>query len=493
MIKTLVIGVVGLAFVAGCGGATVQESTGPLTGRTNGPVAGRTNAPVAGRSGEPTIRSTSGVPAGATPLPTIGPVPSIALPTTGPGPTTGAPETTPFPIPTQELPQVTSPPTPPPNPDSLGAPDWVQAGTRITFYQAAASVAQSRFAWVEDPSGEWTVAATGKHYRRTDESGEGVGTASGDGVSQVDIVAVEGTNVVGNLSLYGIDHNYNQFVVGPSSGWQVAGKVVDGVWVNPDYLAQLETQNLGGLLVLRGPYPVGNLFYDAVSFANPTPGAYSSYTYDTKTGLLLAATTSTAGATSPITAANEPPPVGNTQLTITRLSGARQRTPPGVNGTNPDWVARTRELDYAGTYNFVNPVDPSSANVTFPMNATVQLGQGGRNWTSFQAQSLIQMPGGTQSQTSGVTSTTGLYWIDPAALQGLTAGQVLDNDPITGERDIVLSLDQASNGPTVTLDYRLAGIESQQTYDLATGVLLQVTVFTQSNGTTVRLALQQLP
>lgn len=92
-----------------------------------------------------------------------------------------------------------------------------------------------------------------------------------------------------------------------------------------------------------------------------------------------------------------------------------------------------------------------------------------------------------------MTSTTGLYWIDPAALQGLTAGQVLDNDPITGERDVVLSVDQGPNGPAVTVDYRLAGIESQSSYDVATGVLLQLTEFTQSSGTTVRLSLQQLP
>ena len=101
---------------------------------------------------------------------------------------------------------------------TAGPPSWVTAGTRISFYEAAASVAASTFAWVEDPNGTWEDPATGKHYRRTDESGEGMATASGDGVSQFDVMAVEPAGVVVTNTLYGIDHSTGNLAIGGSVG-----------------------------------------------------------------------------------------------------------------------------------------------------------------------------------------------------------------------------------------------------------------------------------
>jgi hypothetical protein len=284
--------VVLLASAAGCGSQTPSSSGLSPTGGSSVPTA---------RSS----RATSGPVAVATPFRGTTPLPGttpIAGPTHLPA-TTPLPGTTPFAPPTLTLTPPPATQAAPPGSETLGVPDWVHPGTRITFYQAAASVAQSRFSFVEDPNGEWFVAKTGKHYRRTDESGEGVPTASGDGLTQVDVIAVEGNDVVGTITLYGIDRGNNQFVVLPSTGGKVNGALVDGVWVHPRLLAQLATADLGGLLILGGPYVLNGQTYDAISFANPTPGAYQSYTYDTVTGLLLAATTSTAGATSPITAA----------------------------------------------------------------------------------------------------------------------------------------------------------------------------------------------
>ena len=201
-------------------------------------------------------------------------------------------------VPQQALQQVSAQARKLPTDSQLGPPQWVKPGTRITFYQAAASIAESRFAWVEDPNGTWTDPTTGKHYRRTDESGEGVPTASGDGFTQIDVLAIEGTDVVLSTSLYPIDHLTNQFFLGGSSGAKVRGDAVDGSWINPTELAQLQNAQLGDILVLRGDYVLNGATYHAISFATTTPGAYQSYTYDTQTGLLLSATTNTAGATS---------------------------------------------------------------------------------------------------------------------------------------------------------------------------------------------------
>ena len=244
-------------------------------------------------------------------------------------------------------------------------PSWVVPGMRITYYVAAASVAQSSFAWIEDPNGTWQDPVTGQRYRRTDETGEGIGGASGDGYSLFDVLATDAASVTGTNTLYGIDRTSTppNLVLANATGGTVGGSLVDGLWISPEVLAQYRTQRLDGLLVLVGPYALGGTTYDAVAFASTDPSAYASYTYDSATGLLLVATTRTAGATSPISAPGENAPVGNTQLTYTQLLGVRQRTVPGLTGSNPAWVATTPRLDYAGTQSIYNPLDPSLGSV----------------------------------------------------------------------------------------------------------------------------------
>jgi len=382
--------------------------------------------------------------------------------------------------------------------DGLGPPSWVRPGTRLTFYSAAASVAQSRFAWVEDPNGPWEDPATGQHYRRTDETGESMGTASGDGVGQVDVQAVDGADVALSLTLYGIDHEHRVFVPGITTGASVPGAEIDGLWVNPTRLAQLQDVRANGVLVLRGDYPLGGRTYHAVSFAVTTPGAYQQYTYDTESGVLLSATTSTAGATSPVSAPGEAPPQGNTQLTVSFFAGVRQRSVPGADGATPDWLAHTTRLDYAGTYSWVNPVDPSSGTFTSPMTMGVSLGRGGGSWAPYAAQTAIQGLGSTTG--SGITGPTGLYWLSPTALSALAAraaaapGQVVDQDPITGEQLVVEGGGRDASGRTfLTLVSRLPGITTRAGYDTTSGVLAAYAAQVPGTGTTIDLHLQRGP
>jgi hypothetical protein len=376
----------------------------------------------------------------------------------------------------------------------VGPPKWVKAGTRVTFYSAAASVAQSRFAWVEDPNGDWRDPTTGKKYRRTDEGpdAQGVPTASGDGFAQVDVLAVEGTDVVLSVNLYGIDHEHNILLPGSTSGAKVAGAAVDGTWINPTLLAQLQKSKPAGMLVLTGDYVVGGVKYKAVSFATTGAGAYQQYTYDTQTGLLISATTSTPGATSPLAAPGEGAPKGNTQLTVTQLLGYRQRTLPGINGTNPSWLARTSQLHYTGTYNWTNPVDPSSGTYTYPMDLKLTLSKGGKNWAPYKSTVYIQLGSLQPTNGSGVTGTTGLYWMDLTALKSLKAGQVLDQDKYTGERLTVAKVGTGS-GATVVIDSQLPGITYEVTYDKTSGAMLAYEQQVQATGATIQLQIEKKP
>jgi hypothetical protein len=370
---------------------------------------------------------------------------------------------------------------------TLGAPSWVKAGSRIIYYQAAASVAQSSFAWIEDPDGPWEDPKTGKHYRRTDESGEGMGDGGGDGLTIIDVLAVEGNDVVLGWNLYGIDRLGNQYVPGGGGGAKVNGAAIDGLWTNPKQFDTIEETAQNNILVLRGKYELNGVTYDAISFANTTPGAYSSYMYDLKTGLLLAATSNTTG----------PPSSGGTRgnayLTVTRFAGTRQRSVPGLTGKNPDWVARTTKMQYTGLYNFTNPADPSSANYTFNMDNVVTLARGGKNWSPFSNVITVQAQWLQPIKGNGITGSMGFYWIDPAALKNLKKNQQLDKDPVTGETMMVKSVGTQGGTRVVVLRDQIPGLVTEVTYDLNTGVLLGYSSNIAMSGITVQAQLKQRP
>ena len=383
----------------------------------------------------------------------------------------------------------------PNNPGPLTSPPhFVAAGARVTWYAAAASVANSRFAWVEEPctGSNWSDPKSGKCYRRTDESGEGQGTASGDGLSQLDILAVEGSNAVLQSTMYTFFRENNTLIWTPIGGAAVSAIDVDGSWVHAARLAQIAQSGLGDLTVLRGQYHLGTQTFDALSVVSGLgTSTYASYTYDLASGLLLSANTSTGGVTSPLRAPGEGAPISNGQLTMVRFAGFRVRSLPGLTAAKPAWVTGNTQLIYQGTYNFTNPVDPSSANLTYPTEIAVQLGGGGPNWSSF---SLTQnTPNlGISNQAQGVTGPTGIYWYDPAALAAMSAGQVLDQDPLTGEQVTVSSVSQGAGGsPIVIIDTQLPGNFLRATYEQSSGMLVQFTLQQASSGTTTSVRLVQ--
>ena len=153
-------------------------------------------------------------------------------------------------------------------------------------------------------------------------------------------------------------------------------------------------------------------------------------------------------------------------------------------------MARTSRLDYAGTYAWANPVDPSSGTFTSPMSMAISLRQGGPAWASYTAATAIQGLGSSSGQ--GLTGPTGLYWLSPQALAGLahaSSGQLVDQDPVTGEQLVVAS----AGGGRLTLDSRMPGVTTRAGYDLATGALTSYAAQVPATGTTITLQLQGIP
>ncbi len=375
-----------------------------------------------------------------------------------------------------------------------GPPDWVRPGIRISSYVAAAAVNQSGYQIIEDPEGPWEDPVTGRKYRKTDETGEGVGGASGDGISEIDVIAVEGNDVVLSFTMYTIDRGRGLLSVLPIAGWRQAGGAVDGLWVHPGFLATLRTGDIGGLLVLRGPYALNGTTYDAVSVINPTQGAYASYTYDTVSGLLLASTTRTSGTVSPVRVPGQDPPSAADQLGISRFVSVRQLDVPGIGARPPSWVAPGRTLDYAGTSTATNPLAPDNGTFTWPMRGRTTLGDVGTTWAGYQMHTVTDI-NGVQSPglREGVTSGTGLFWWSPDALARMTPGQMLDTDPLTGMQVAVGAAGQGPGGATLDIQSGLPGTAGIITYDAATGVMVRFRTQTATDGTTTDLALQAMP
>lgn len=382
-----------------------------------------------------------------------------------------------------------------PGVQELGAPDWVKPGMRITFYAAAATiVSKGEPKCTEDPNGEWEDA-NGTKYTCTGMPGDPDGSASGDGLSQVDVLAVEGTDVVLSTTLYGIDRFSNQFSVAPTGGGKAPGDVIDGVWIHPARLAEIAASDLGDMKILRGDYEVEGVTYKAISFLSIKPGSYQSYAYDTETGLLIAATTrSTPSGTS--TTLLDPPQTaekGNVNLYVRRLLGYRQRNVPGLSGTNPGWVARTKQFNYSGTWTFVNPMGRNEDAMVAAMTLGVTFGKGGKNWVPFTAKSVINMGYNQESTGTGVTGSGGQYWVDPKALAKLKRGQVIDQDPHTQEKLVVGAVMNANGARTVAVSSELPGNRTLFTYDLTTGALLDFQTTSAGSGITIQLQLQNRP
>jgi hypothetical protein len=374
----------------------------------------------------------------------------------------------------------------------LGPPAWVQAGTLMTYYGAAASIAGSYYTYVEDPAGDWKDPVTGKRYKRTNEGDDpaDMPTAAGEAFSQTEVLAVEGTDVVISTTLYSIDLLARQYTLTPMGGSRQAGAVVDGAWVNPDALKQVLATGVGDRMILRGPYVLGNASYDAIAFISKSEGAYQSSAYDLPSGALLATNSSTKGEDSPITG-NKDNPQGNNQLSLTKLAGVRQRALPGIGAPPPPWVASGKQLTYRGTYTQVNPADPSAGPWVLPMQSTIAFGEVGSSWAAFTSQTVIEVNGqGQPSQGAGVTGSTGLYWYDPATLAAMSPGSLLDEDPITGARVTVESVDPAGSGMLVTISTAMNGVTVRAGYDRDSGVLMTLEVVQSVTGGTIQLRLE---
>ncbi len=377
---------------------------------------------------------------------------------------------------------------------TLGVPPQIGVGSQLTWYVAAATVAQSRHQWVEDPNGTWEDPKTGKKYRRTDESGEGTGSGAGDGYAVVDVVALEGADVVTSVTLLSIDRLGGTFTIAPLGGSKVPGSVVDGVWMHPALLERIAAEGYGSLQVLTGPYTLDGRTFEAVSLVSDGAGGYQSWTWDRASGLLMVSSSRQDGAFSPFAAPGEAPPQANSFLGFRQLVQVRQRTTPGIGTALPEWVDRTSGLRWAGSYTFVNPMDAMSQPMTFGYSTDATFSPGGPTWANVRFRNTIDFNGTpSPADATAIGTGTGSWWWDPPSLAAMRSGQVLDENPLTQLRVSVEDTPAWQGGDSVIIRTEMPGNRIRGQYDVATGVLLGTEIFQQNAGTTIAIGLERLP
>lgn len=381
--------------------------------------------------------------------------------------------------------EAASPPTPTPPTATVasGPPPWVAPGVRITHHAATATIGSMSYELVEDPAGTWVDPTSGKRYREvfTSTPAPAGGTGSGEGLWTVDVVAVDGGDVVLARTHYLNDALNGVYVPGPTSGERVAASAVPTLWITPTELAAMASDGGGTRLVLDGPVTIGETSYEARSVVDPSATAYSFFAFDKASGVLLVSALRTSlGAGQP------------TQASTTELRGVRQRTTPGIGTAVPSWVSVGATLAYRGTQSFVNPMDPSAPAFTSNVTLDVRFTDVGATWALYEA-TIRNESVGEPASSLGAAGGAGPYWWDPQSLAAMQQGQVLDEDPLSG---LTLSVGQPTSGPggpVVAISSAMSGISAESWYDATTGVLLAQTVAVESSGLTTRIELQQMP
>ena len=285
------------------------------------------------------------------------------------------------------------------------APDWLAAGTRVTYRVQSATIPQV----------------------------QGQTSASGAGYVQYDLVALETDLAVATAKLY-LDTSDGAAVL-PSLIFPVLGRPgVGEFWLNPDALVNAEQTATAELSVTRLDQTIGPDKYHAVRFQYAHGNAQYVWMFDADSGLLLFFSWSIGGDADP-----------NHQLGQVTLAARRQLALPWQRGRLPGWVAHARRLHYSGSY--ATAVSGASS-VSLPAAATVIIQSTFDRWNGYSLSTAIQgqASGTVEALTGGDQAFDGL-WLSPEALAALPNGQTLDTDPVTGA---VLTVARAAATVTLT-------------------------------------------
>jgi len=319
------------------------------------------------------------------------------------------------------------------------APAWVREGVRITYRLESATIAQ-------DPDQKSSAAA---------------------GYLQYDIVAIDGSAVVSSVKMY-LDTDSG--AVQPSIVMAARGRPgIGDYWLNPGVLAKAGQVASDELKVISGPATIGTKSYQVVRFEYHPKEQAAEYIWmvDPKTGLLLYYRYAIGAEDA-----------ASRQTGIMTFVQQRQLPVPWQAAAAPDWLTPDGYLAYEGEYAVEIPGSPATS---LPYTVVARVTQTSERWTDFQlTDSLSGSTNSSVERVTGVAQLTDGLWLPPEAIASLQDGQVLDQDPVTGDQltasvnpDHTVTLTEAGAGYQSALTYsahdgKLVGFESQSIVGIAT-------------------------
>ena len=369
-----------------------------------------------------------------------------------------------------------------------GAPPVISPGTRLTYYGMSASVRGEYEKLVQDENGNWIDKNTGRRYRQ-----EEIGSASGAGLSVVHVGRIAGPVAQLSTKLYVLDAATGNYMFSLGGGIVTHAGCAADYWIHPDLLGKVEPINRQGVRIVRMPYTVNNKTYKAIRFQTEDASGYNARVYDLETGLLIYHGSRTQG--PPVMT----PPLGNsgmpglgrgsTQLTTGWIVEVKDIDVPWKNAAAPDWTGRVQQLAYSGAQSTMMPAVGSKLDR--PMTANFEIRARGSGWLRFKNHIAIQSyPGmpteqSTQDGASG-NATIGGLWIPPGAMQELSQGTVLEQNPHVGITTTVSQvmpgyITVSEVGPLHRIDY---------TYDRTTGMMGAMNVAQQVGMATITHSVQ---
>ena len=358
------------------------------------------------------------------------------------------------------------------------APSWVKPGLRLSY--------EAVFATIRGPGRMFEVFEDlDRRLWGVEQDSSG---PSGRGISQMDVVALDGmTAAIATRSYVMRDATAGPPVFSGEIGQPASASTGGDLWIHPSALARLVAAHRhepipnstnprhGEVVVFAMDYPLGQRTYHTAQIHYTT--ATSSYraSYDLESGALLRLVLGTerpAGFRQGDTTAEWHPE--EITLTFSTLLGTRQLNLPWADAPPPDWVGTTQRVVYQGLRTTSSPY---MTPVSLRQSNEVQIVGRGAGWLAVRSVLTIEGASGMppfsdeRLRVFG-TAQIGSLWTAPGALHGLQVGETIDRDPYTG---VVVQVTQGcatnAGGAAVAVISEIGAIDRlDHGYDCATGL-----------------------
>lgn len=315
-------------------------------------------------------------------------------------------------------------------------------------------------------------------------AGPGVQGTGGRGYIEIDVYYHDPQVCVAKLAMYTAGMMVNSLSRTATEVIIGEGGFCSTYWAPPGVLAEYTAPEGGIQRVERGPFELGGRSYNAIYIANEFENVRVTRVYDLASGILLSEVEGF-GERGYSTGENQQAAGSGVQ----NLVNVRQVSLPwSFADPLPANVQGLGTLTYKGDYTTSVPgVYMWDSSLVSPFDISVVVQQRNPTWQLAQSTMNMTFPGSNIPQppvvNKVIVNAVSGHYVPVEAFGRLSAGQVLDTDPITGirwyvERNDAGGLVIINEGP---------GMRASATYDPRTGLMVRSQLEQQSDGQNLRI------